>query len=536
MSFNLEVNMAKIILDKCPKGKRRFQQAYHDIIMNMIFARNAAKFLQSSLRWKVTLGLVFPLIVFMGILTYVDYSRLYQAMLKELSVVVTSSGQLIEQNLRQQMVKMDFDAMQQMLDSISASQGFRAIYLLNRNGKVIFSPNSSGVGLRLSNTQTDCQPCHHLDASARPPSIIVDLPGEVRVFRTMQAIKNGPSCVKCHDAAQPIIGLLLIDVPTAPFERSINEQLREHLLWWLGTVITTILMINFILGRFVLRRLENYSNILRHSDQTQAMPVLEVYSKDELGKLAETFNELSRQVEIRRKENMMLSEDLRRQITQRGELLRHIIHVQEDERKRVAREIHDEFGTSLSGLALQAEAARKFLESDPERAKDQISGMKSLIVETTERMYSLIMALRPSLLDDLGLAAALRSTAEQILGKAGIAFQMDISQFSERLPKEIETPLYRIFQEAIFNIVRHSGATLVSIQLVKNELGFSGTIADNGEGFEFQSIQTNGRDPRGLGLLGMQERVTQCGGTIQFDTSPGKGTKIMIRIPLAASH
>ncbi len=497
----------------------------------MKIARRAFASLQSSLRWKVTLGLLLPLILILGIFTYLDYSSLYGAMLKELSVVAAQSGQLIEQNLRQQMVKMDFAAMQQMLDNVSSTERFRAIYLLDRNGKVIFSPGSSGVGLLLSNAQADCQPCHRLPAANRPPSIIVDLPAQARLFRTMQAIKNGPTCVKCHDASQPIIGLLLIDVYTAPYEASINDQLRQHLFWWLATVVSVVLMINLTLSHFVLRRLENYSDRLRRAGPGQPMPVLEVQSQDELGKLALAFNAMSRQVEERSAENQALSEDLRRQITQRGELLKYIIRAQEDERKRVAREIHDEFGTSLGGLALQTEAVSRFLVSDPERAKDQLSQIKGLIVDATNHMYDLILALRPSVLDDLGLAAALRSMAERVLGAAGLEYEIFDDQFQGRLPKEIETPLYRIFQEAIYNIVRHAHATRVTIRLCKNEALFEGSIGDNGSGFDLQAIRLDGEDPRGLGLLGMQERVAQCGGVIQFITAPGQGTTITLQIP-----
>ncbi len=489
-------------------------------------------FIRRSLRWKITLGLILPVVAILILFTYLDYSRLYSSMLRELSIVAAQSGQLIEQNVRQQMVKMDFVAMQQMLDTVSDSQHFHAIYLLDRDGNVIFSPSGKGVGLRLNNAQVDCQPCHHLPPEKRPPSVIVDLAGQVRVFRTMQAIKNGPTCVKCHDPSQPIIGLLLIDVPTAPFESSVNDQLREHLFWWLGTVITLLLTINLTLSRFVLQRLENYSTVLMHSDKSQAMPVLEVKSEDELGRLAQAFNTMSRQVELRQAENLALSEDLRRQVAQRSELLKYTIHAQEDERRRVAREIHDEFGTSLGGLALQTEAVRRFLDSDPQRAKDLLQQIKNLIVDTTNRMYELILRLRPSVLDDLGFAVAVRSMAEKALEKAGIAYEIDDHQFVGRLPKELETPLYRIFQEAINNIVRHSSATAVVIRITRDSAVFEGLIQDNGVGFDLNAIQLNGDDSRGLGLLGMQERTAQCGGSIHIHSKPGSGTAIMLQIPL----
>jgi len=141
--------------------------------------------------------------------------------------------------------------------------------------------------------------------------------------------------------------------------------------------------------------------------------------------------------------------------------------------------------------------------------------------------------LRPSVLDDLGLAAALRSHAERVLNGSGITFKLDPSGLIKRLPPSIETALYRIFQEALSNVVKHSGADQVKITLAQRDGVFEGEIVDNGHGFNPEDIDREANSPHGLGLLGMQERLAQCGGSMDIISRKGEGTRIQVRIPLA---
>jgi signal transduction histidine kinase len=480
----------------------------------------------------VSLGVVFPLILILGIITFIDYIRMRDAMLSNLSLLASQSGQLIEDNLRQQMLKQDFTSMQEMLDTVSVSQNFRALYLLDTSGRIIFSPGDKNVGQKLDNTQPGCQPCHALPVAKRPSSIVISTAGGESVFRSMEPIENSPPCDKCHDPIQRNIGLLLIDIPTAPLESSIGGALRDNLILWISTILAVLIVVNLALNRFVLARLEGFVSIIRKMGSGQKLPQLPIQEADEIGNLAQAYNDMARQVEVRQAEIADLSNNLLRQSTQRGELLKRLISAQEDERRRIARELHDELGQSISGLALRVEVIQRLLSSNPERASDQLDQVKNLIVDTSNQMYDLILALRPSVLDDLGLAAALRAFETRLFGDVAIEFVLDDTQFTERLPQEIETLLYRIFQEAITNVFRHSRATQLSISLAKNRDGFVGKVADNGMGFDLAAFQNNGDNRRGLGLLGMQERIAQCGGELKIETSPGHGTIIQIQIPL----
>ncbi|MGE5221143.1 MAG: HAMP domain-containing sensor histidine kinase [Omnitrophica WOR_2 bacterium] len=484
-----------------------------------------------SLRIKVTLAVLLPLLIILGISTIIEYQHHKALMLTNLSVVASQAGQVIETNLRQQMLRTDLVDMQHLLDAIQESQGFRVVYLLNIRGEIIFASQNKDVGKLLNNHQADCLPCHRLPVAQRPSSVVVTTPDGQRVFRSMNPIENAPACNQCHDPSQRIIGLLLTDISTAPVEASLGADLRANLFWWAFTILVTILIVNLVLDRLVLRRLEKFSLAIQDFGLEQQSPHLSDDKPDEIGNLMAAFGSMTQQIETRNIENRTLSENLQRQSEERGKLLKRLITAQENERTRVARELHDELGQALSGLSLQTEIIQRYIKDDPDRANEYIKEIQALIRETTDCMYDLIMALRPSILDDLGLVAALRAHSERSFMGKDIQYILDASQLTDRLPPELETVLYRTFQEAINNIIRHAQATQVTIRLSRINGHFEGEIVDDGHGFDPGSVQYDA-NPRGLGLMGMRERITQCGGRLEIISKPGKGTRISIFIPM----
>jgi signal transduction histidine kinase len=496
------------------------------------FFQNAIFYLRSNLRLKVTLGVVLPLLLIMGVFTGIEYRRQKAVLLKNLSSLSSHSGKIIEDNLRQQMVRTDFAGMQQLLDSIGASEGFRRVDLIDTSGNVIFAPGGEDVGQHLDNSQPECQPCHSLPPDERPSSIVVTTASGERVFRSMNPIENSSECVHCHGDSTPLIGVLLTDISTAPFERALNEDLRENLLWSGLMILVVVLVVNLALSHFVLQRLEGFAAPIRALGRGRIPSPLPDDQPDEIGQLAGAFNNMARQVKTRDVENTALSQSLREQSARRGELLTRLITAQEDERQRVARELHDDLGQGLSGLALQVQVTQKYLQGDPERARQQLDAVRDLITDTTDRMYDLILALRPSALDDLGLAAALRAHIERCSNGSGVEFHIDAQGLPDRLPEELEITLYRIFQEGISNVVRHAHATQANITLARHNGTFEGQISDNGAGFDPHSVRLNGGQARGLGLMGMHERVHQWGGTLQIQSQPGAGTRIAIQVPI----
>ncbi|MBE0409998.1 MAG: HAMP domain-containing sensor histidine kinase [Anaerolineales bacterium] len=488
--------------------------------------------LNLHLRAKVTLGVVLPLVLILGAFTVVEYLRHREVVMSNLSILAAHSGKVIENTLRQQMLKSDFEELQNLLDTIGEREEFRIVYLLDTNGKVIFAPNHQGSGQILDNRQEDCQPCHRLIPEERPASVVVTAADGQRVFRSMQTIENTPDCAQCHDPQQRLIGLVLTDISTAPLESPLSAHLRESLLWWAGTILVTVLVVNLVMSRFVLRRLEGLASAITGFGKGQKPAPIPESHQDEIGQLASAFNMMTEQVEARNTEIQELSEKLLHQSSQRGELLKQLITAQEDERKRVARELHDELGQSLSGIALQTEVIKKLIPETNHKANRHLEQTHQLIKETATQMHDMILALRPSLLDDLGLASALNAHAERLLAGTGITYDLDTSRLKDRLPPKLETALYRIYQEALTNIVRHASASEVKMTLTCQNGTFEGEILDNGDGFEPDSQHLNANGRRGFGLLGMQERIAMLNGNLEILSAPGKGTRVRIQIPL----
>jgi signal transduction histidine kinase len=488
--------------------------------------------IKGSLRTKVTLGVVVPLTLILGVFTLIEASRHRENELYNLSILASQSGKVIENSLRNAMLESNFSEMQRILDAVGDAGEFRVVYLLDSDGKIIFAPHGQDVGNRLDNNHPTCQACHKLPPEARPSSVVVSDDNQ-RVFRSMYPIRNAPECMACHDPEKPIIGLLLTDIPFSKVESALSTDLRENLLWWLGTILATIVVVNISLSNIVINRLQRLAKALVGFGKDQLSLRLPTNDTDEIGQLSKAFNTMSHRIEEEVAENRALSDHLFTQSKQRGELLKYLISAQEDERKRVARELHDDLGQALGALALQAESMERLIISDTEGAINQLNLTRDLITETTDRMYELILALRPSTLDDLGLVTALQSHAERFLNGSGITFELNADGLTKRLEPEIEIALYRIYQEALNNVRRHSGAKKVSISITRKGGFLESEIQDDGRGFDSRRIDSNDDSPHGLGLLGIKERVNQLGGSLDIIAEPGKGTILHLRLPIS---
>lgn len=204
-----------------------------------------------------------------------------------------------------------------------------------------------------------------------------------------------------------------------------------------------------------------------------------------------------------------------------------LVTTQEDERKNLSRELHDAVGQSLSAVQFELHDLAVVLPPQPEQLRGRVNRIRELVESSLAMVRNMARLLRPSILDDLGLVAALEWQAREISRSTGVQIHVGSSGFSGELPDEHKTCVFRIVQEALNNVCRHANADSVEITLAASDSRAEVTIQDNGRGF--RPFQT-----KGLGLIGMQERVESLGGTLGVQSEPGKGTRIEVRLPCPA--
>ena len=213
--------------------------------------------------------------------------------------------------------------------------------------------------------------------------------------------------------------------------------------------------------------------------------------------------------------------------TLRGELLHRVVSAQESERQRIARELHDGTGQALTALGLGFAAASENMLHNPTLAAAQLTELKTMSTQALQELRDLIVDLRPSLLDDLGLVPALQSQVHSFTQRTGVQADFVLNGRRQRVLPEIETIVYRITQEALTNVTKHAQASHVKVQIGFDEHALHLEVRDDGRGFD----SANNRR-QVWGLLGMQERVALVGGTCVVQSQPGQGTAVKVTIPI----
>jgi signal transduction histidine kinase len=206
-----------------------------------------------------------------------------------------------------------------------------------------------------------------------------------------------------------------------------------------------------------------------------------------------------------------------------------LVEAQEDERRSISRELHDEVGQSLTGVLVEMANLSTFIRSrDLEAVSGKAAEVKKLIENSISVVRNLALLLRPSMLDDLGLVPALEWQAREVSKRGGVWVQVDAGPVPDDLPEEHKTCIYRVVQEALHNIMQHAGARSVKVSVRQEQDQLRLTIQDDGAGF-------NAQREKGMGLIGMQERVSHLGGVFEVRSRPGEGTAVEVSLPVRAA-
>lgn len=285
-------------------------------------------------------------------------------------------------------------------------------------------------------------------------------------------------------------------------------------------------------ARYVIRPLTELQRATQRIAAGELDGPITLSRQDEVGKLAQSFEGMRVRLEVASQERAQFESQMENRVRERTQevhrLLGKIITVQEDERKRLARELHDETAQALATLMVSIEALHSSLPPEETRAKELLQKALTQGKAALSDLRRMILDLRPSALDDLGFADALHSYAQVRLAAEDIRVNFDTLGTERRLPGPVETALFRILQEAVNNTARHSRAKKALLQLEFRSHHFRAVVEDDGVGFDPATLLSEA----GVGLQGMRERAELIGAHLEIDSRPGAGTRIRVELPL----
>ncbi len=314
--------------------------------------------------------------------------------------------------------------------------------------------------------------------------------------------------------------------------------------------LVIVFVLSWGMARSLVKPIGQLKTVAQNISQGNLLQPVPPLGSDEIGELGQSFDtmriglkkslediqEWNRQLEAKIEERTRQLSASYREIESkeaaRGQLLQKILTVQEEERKRVARELHDETTQAIIGLIMRLEAAAAIPDSEVARIKILLNDIRKLALNTLDCVHKVIFDLRPSVLDDLGLLSAVRWYVQNRLGEMGIKARVEVTGEERELPPQVEIALFRLAQEAINNIAKHAQAQNTLINVDFKDKAVAMEIEDDGRGMDTKMLNPQLGESQGLGLLGMKERIELLGGSFQIESQPGGGTRIVVEVPL----
>jgi len=443
----------------------------------------------------------------------------------------------------------------------ASSQGtVLIVHLVGRNSSSAYIPAAHGRPLvedPVASVASRPSDEYHLEV-VDPDGVAVlgigedERPGEPS--RHFPAIRD---LVRDHGAAallhQPVAGdsfephvMAVVPVSSTPFylvlEQPIDvalalpSQLRERLLLSIIIGFAATLAVAWVTTRRVVKPTEQLTAAAGRMARGDLTSPITVTASDEIGELAVSLDLMRQHLLAARAAaeaaNRVLESRVAERTARLGAVLRKTISAQEEERHRLALELHDETAQTLAAMSIMLDRARDGIDDTSSPAAVHIQEAKAVATRLLDETRRLILGLRPSVLDDLGLVPAVRWQCETTLGDRGVEATIDDHLGATRLPSHMEVALFRIIQEAVSNVARHADARHVEVELTRDDSTVTVTVADDGKGFEVEpAAELSGRYDS-VGLSGMQERVALLNGTMHIRSGPGAGTTVEVRVPI----
>jgi signal transduction histidine kinase len=320
------------------------------------------------------------------------------------------------------------------------------------------------------------------------------------------------------DVAAPILGGKSGTIHIGLSENSIDATVAQHIrdiVVWVALIMVLGLSVSYGFASILTRPISRLAEMARAVGRGDFKWKNPGWAKDEIGCLGTAFKEMSE--ELKHKELM------------RKHLLAKIIDTQENERKRISRELHDETGQALTSLMVGLKSVENLASISKVKAKTV--ELRALAAQTLDGVHHLSTELRPSILDDHGLVAAIQKYTKEYSGNMSINVDFHVSELvDKRLPPEVELVIYRIVQEALTNIAKYANAKNVSVILKYRGNKLITIIEDDGKGFDVDNAILAAGE-QNLGLFGMHERASLIGGELTIESQLGEGTTIFLELP-----
>jgi signal transduction histidine kinase len=457
-----------------------------------------------SIRTKI-LGMILALVALLGLTATLQvramFTRTLETRLEEQSISITRD--LAARSTDLILINNVYALHQLLRDTQTNNADVRYAFIVNAQGQVL--AHTFGEGF----------PAGLIEANAVP----ADVHHHTQVLQT----DDGP----IWDTAVPIFGSRAGTARVGLSEASVRQTvdavtgqllLTTVLISALG--ITAAALLTWVLTRPILH-LVAIAQAVGSGDFTRRAPH---WADDEIGALADAFNAMTAalaRADSERAEREQL----------RAQYVSGVIAAQEDERKRIARELHDSTSQSLTSLRIGLRAlSDRCAEPDIRRQAEEL---RAIAGHTLDDVHSLALHLRPSVLDDLGLPAALERHIADCRRRYDLDIDLAITGLHNRLPPDVETALYRIVQEALTNVVRHAEAQTASVLIERHGSTLRAIIEDDGRGFDPGVVsQLDGH----LGLYSIRERAELLGGSLTIETEPGHGASLFVEIPLTVEE
>jgi signal transduction histidine kinase len=322
-------------------------------------------------------------------------------------------------------------------------------------------------------------------------------------------------------------GYMVLGVPRHLAFADSNRILRRNLILLGVIALAAVLAAWFGSDLFVMRQIRVMEQTSRKlaAGEMSARTGLD-YGSGELGRLAKNFDEMAATLEQRQAERERAETELKRSQELFRNLSTHLQAVREEERTSIARRIHDDLGQTMTALKIDLSWLSKNLACHRDSIREKLKSMVTIIDETIETVHDVSQDLRPGILDDFGLPAAIEWQAEEFQKRTGIECRVFLPPDEFALSKEISTHLFRIVQESLTNVIRHAGATEVQIELDREDGVLLLEVRDNGHGIPDSAVS----HPKSFGLIGIKERVYSLGGEVNISGIQDQGTRITVKL------